>query len=106
MQETRGWREDINQSVSQRIKEYADDYRYFPEPDLPTLTISREWLDQIRSRLPELPHAKHARFIEQYGLSDYDTRILVESRARADFFEAAVLLKHDTPSEPRPSPTG
>jgi aspartyl-tRNA(Asn)/glutamyl-tRNA(Gln) amidotransferase subunit B len=55
VQETRGWREDINQSVSQRTKEYADDYRYFPEPDLPTLTISREWLDQIRSRLPELP---------------------------------------------------
>ena len=97
VQETRGWREDINQSVSQRIKEYADDYRYFPEPDLPTLTISREWLAQIRSRLPELPHAKHARFIDQYGLSDYDTRILVEGRARADFFEAAVLLKHDTP---------
>ncbi len=92
VQETRGWREDTNQSVSQRTKEYADDYRYFPEPDLPTLVVDPQWLDEIRARLPELPHAKHARFVEQYGLSGYDTRILVESRARADFFESTVAL--------------
>lgn len=90
VQETRGWREDIGQSVSQRTKEYADDYRYFPEPDLPTLVIGPKWLNQIRQRLPELPDAKHARFVAQYGLSDYDTRILVESPARADFFEKTV----------------
>jgi len=90
VQETRGWREDTNQSVSQRTKEYADDYRYFPEPDLPTLVVDPQWLDEIRARLPELPDAKHARFVEQYGLSDYDTRILVESRPRADFFEGTV----------------
>ena len=97
VQETRGWREDIGQSVSQRTKEYADDYRYFPEPDLPTLVVSARWLDDIRSRLPELPHAKHARFLEQYGLSEYDTRILVESRAKADFFEATVALANGDP---------
>jgi len=89
-QETRGWREDTNQSVSQRTKEYADDYRYFPEPDLPTMVLSPEFVANIRARMPELPDAKHARFVQQFGLSDYDTRILVENRARADFFEQAV----------------
>ncbi len=92
VQETRGWREDTGQSVSQRTKEYADDYRYFPEPDLPTLVIDPQWLERIRARVPELPAAKHARFVHQYGLSDYDTRILVETRPRADFFEATVAL--------------
>ena len=92
VQETRGWREDTNQSVSQRTKEYADDYRYFPEPDLPTMVLTPEFVERIRARMPELPDAKHARFIEQYGLSDYDTRILVENRARAGFFERAVSL--------------
>ncbi len=92
VQETRGWRENIGQSVSQRSKEFADDYRYFPEPDLPTLTISRQWVDEIHSQMPELPDARRKRFCEQYGLSDYDARILTESRARADYFEAAVAL--------------
>jgi len=91
-QETRGWREDIGQSVTQRSKEFADDYRYFPEPDLPTLAISRDWVEEIRSRMPELPDARRHRFSEQYGLSDYDARVLTESRARADFFEGTVAL--------------
>ena len=91
-QETRGWREDTNQSVSQRSKEFADDYRYFPEPDLPTLVLDRDFVEAIRARMPELPDARHQRFAEQYALSDYDTRILVESRAKADFFETAVSL--------------
>jgi aspartyl-tRNA(Asn)/glutamyl-tRNA(Gln) amidotransferase subunit B len=92
VQETRGWREDTNQSVSQRTKEYADDYRYFPEPDLPTMVLTPEFVDGIRARMPELPDAKHERFVEEYGLSDYDTRILVETRARSDFFEQTVAL--------------
>ena len=91
-QETRGWREDTGQSVSQRSKEFADDYRYFPEPDLPTLAISREWVGDIGSSMPELPDARRRRFAEQYGLSDYDARVLTESRARADFFEATLAL--------------
>jgi aspartyl-tRNA(Asn)/glutamyl-tRNA(Gln) amidotransferase subunit B len=91
-QETRGWREDTNQSVSQRTKEYADDYRYFPEPDLPMLALTPDLVEQIRSRMPELPDAKHQRFVNEYALSDYDTRILVENRARADFFEQAVAI--------------
>jgi aspartyl-tRNA(Asn)/glutamyl-tRNA(Gln) amidotransferase subunit B len=93
VQETRGWREDIGQSVPQRSKEYADDYRYFPEPDLPTLVITPEWVEEIRSRMPELPDAKKARFQEQYGLSEYDARLLSETRHKADFFEAVVAFK-------------
>jgi len=77
--------------VSQRTKEGAEDYRYFPEPDLPPLVISREWVEEIRARMPELPDAKRARFEEQYGLSEYDARVLAESPARADFFEAAAV---------------
>ena len=92
-QETRGWREDTGQSVSQRTKEYADDYRYFPEPDLPTLAISREWVKEIAARLPELPDAKRSRFQDQYGLSEYDARILAETRPRADFYEQTVALR-------------
>ncbi|MCI0884208.1 MAG: Asp-tRNA(Asn)/Glu-tRNA(Gln) amidotransferase subunit GatB [Chloroflexi bacterium] len=88
-QETRGWREDIGKAVPQRTKEFAEDYRYFPEPDLPPLLISREWVEEIRARLPELPDAKRARFQEQYSLTAYDAQVLSESTARADFFEAA-----------------
>jgi aspartyl-tRNA(Asn)/glutamyl-tRNA(Gln) amidotransferase subunit B len=93
VQETRGWREDTGQSVSQRSKEFADDYRYFPEPDLPTLAISRSWVEEIRSRMPELPDARRHRFSEQFGLSHYDARVLTESRARADFFESTLAVK-------------
>jgi aspartyl-tRNA(Asn)/glutamyl-tRNA(Gln) amidotransferase subunit B len=97
VQETRGWREDTNQTVSQRSKEGAADYRYFPEPDLPPLAISDEWRDSVLARMPELPDAKRARFAEQYALSEYDARVLADSRARADFFENTVALGGATP---------
>ncbi len=97
VQETRGWREDTNQTVTQRSKEGAEDYRYFPEPDLPPLVISREWVDRIREQMPELPDAKRARFQEQYGLSEYDARVLADTRSRAGFFEDAVALGGGTP---------
>ncbi len=89
VQETRGWREETGQAVPQRTKEFAEDYRYFPEPDLPPLVITPDWVDRIRARMPELPDAKRLRFQDQYGLSAYDSRILAESRARGDFFEDA-----------------
>lgn len=92
VQETRGWREESHQSVPQRTKEFADDYRYFPEPDLPTLVVAPEWVGQIRSLMPELPGDKRHRFRDAYGLSDYDARVLTESSARADFFEEVVGL--------------
>jgi len=89
-QETRGWRDDINQTVSQRSKEFAQDYRYFPEPDLPPLQISPAWIEKIRHTMPELPDAKRARFAQQYALSEYDARVLAETRSRSDFFEETV----------------
>ena len=92
VQETRGWVEDEGITVSQRSKEYAHDYRYFPEPDLPPLVVSRELVEQIRSRLPELPDARFDRLMAQYGLSRYDTNLLTSSRAQADFFESCLEL--------------
>jgi aspartyl-tRNA(Asn)/glutamyl-tRNA(Gln) amidotransferase subunit B len=88
-QETRGWVEGEAKTVSQRSKEEAHDYRYFPEPDLPPVTLSAEQVEAIRARLPELPDAKLRRFEEAYGLGRYEAGLLTESRARADFFERA-----------------
>nr|HID13543.1 Asp-tRNA(Asn)/Glu-tRNA(Gln) amidotransferase GatCAB subunit B [Anaerolineae bacterium] len=68
----------------------AHDYRYFPEPDLPPLEISREWVEELRAQLPELPDAKRARFIAQYSLSGYDAGVLVADKGVADYYEAAV----------------
>jgi aspartyl-tRNA(Asn)/glutamyl-tRNA(Gln) amidotransferase subunit B len=90
VQETRGWVEPEGRTVSQRTKEYADDYRYFPEPDLPPLSISREWVEAIRTRMPELPDGKRERIMRQFGLSEYEVDLLTDSRARADFFEACL----------------
>ncbi|MBI4339795.1 MAG: Asp-tRNA(Asn)/Glu-tRNA(Gln) amidotransferase subunit GatB, partial [Chloroflexi bacterium] len=93
VQETRGWVEERGVTVSQRSKEQAHDYRYFPEPDLPPLVISRAWVEEVRSRLPELPEARGARFAREYGLPLYDASLLTASRGTADFYEAAVRLK-------------
>ena len=87
VQETRGWVEEKGKTVSQRSKEYAHDYRYFPEPDLPPLVLNQEWVEEIRSELPELPEARHNRFVAEYGLSLYDANLLTSSRAMADYFE-------------------
>ncbi len=90
-QETRGWVEGgEGHTVSQRSKEQAHDYRYFPEPDLPPLALSAAWIAGVRARLPELPEAKRGRFVREYGLGIYDANLLTDTRARADYFEAAV----------------
>ena len=89
-QETRGWVESQEVTVSQRTKEYAHDYRYFPEPDLPPLEIAPEWVEEIRSHLPELPDARRDRFVQQYGLPVYDASLLTASREVAEFFEEVV----------------
>jgi aspartyl-tRNA(Asn)/glutamyl-tRNA(Gln) amidotransferase subunit B len=88
--ETRGWREETRETASQRSKELAHDYRYFPEPDLPPLEISRERVEELRAALPELPDARYQRFMAQYGLSAYEANLLSESRTKADFFEDSV----------------
>jgi aspartyl-tRNA(Asn)/glutamyl-tRNA(Gln) amidotransferase subunit B len=92
VQETRGWIEEGGTTVTQRTKEYADDYRYFPEPDLPPLVLDRAWIEESRAKLPELPEARRDRFMTQYGLSLYDANILTSSRAMADYFENCVKL--------------
>lgn len=89
-QETRGWDEVRQTTVLQRSKESAHDYRYFPEPDLPVLQIAREWVDEIRAKMPELPDAKRERYLGGYGLGAYDAGVLVADRAIGDYFEAAV----------------
>ena len=89
-QETRGWSEEAGATLSQRSKEYAQDYRYFPEPDLPPLVIGTEWITEIRQRLPELPDSRRRRFMQDYGLSDYDAGLLTTTRATADYFESAI----------------
>jgi len=94
-QETRGWVEAEGKTVSQRSKEFAHDYRYFPEPDLPPLTPSREWVEEVRNKLPELPEARMTRFIAQYGLPAYDANLLTESRDTADYYEELVKTAPD-----------
>jgi aspartyl-tRNA(Asn)/glutamyl-tRNA(Gln) amidotransferase subunit B len=89
-QETLGWDETKETTYSQRSKEDAHDYRYFPEPDLPPLVVDEPWLERVRSELPELPRAKYLRFIEQYGLTEYDVGVLIADKATAEYFETAV----------------
>ncbi|OGO28227.1 MAG: glutaminyl-tRNA synthase (glutamine-hydrolyzing) subunit B [Chloroflexi bacterium RBG_16_54_18] len=90
LQETRGWDEAREVTYLQRRKEAEDDYRYFPEPDLPPLVIDPTWLEQVQSSLPELPGAKLIRFREEYALSVYDAGVLTAEPAVADYFESVV----------------
>jgi aspartyl-tRNA(Asn)/glutamyl-tRNA(Gln) amidotransferase subunit B len=90
IQETRGWSEEKEITVSQRTKEDAHDYRYFPEPDLPPISFSLDWLQEIKLSIPELPEAKRGRFMTEYGLTEYDAALLTSSNQTAKFFEEAV----------------
>ncbi|MDA1189380.1 MAG: Asp-tRNA(Asn)/Glu-tRNA(Gln) amidotransferase subunit GatB [Chloroflexi bacterium] len=93
VQETRGWVEGKNVTASQRTKEEANDYRYFPEPDLPPIEISREWMQEVKASLPELPKAREERFVTEYGLSEYDASQLTASKSMADYFEGVLGVK-------------
>ncbi|HOQ89538.1 MAG TPA: Asp-tRNA(Asn)/Glu-tRNA(Gln) amidotransferase subunit GatB, partial [Candidatus Hydrogenedentes bacterium] len=90
IQETRGWDPDRGITFSQRAKESAHDYRYFPEPDLVPIVVDEDWEQRIRQRLPEFPADRRKRFITQYGLSAYDAGVLTQTRAMADFYESTV----------------
>jgi aspartyl-tRNA(Asn)/glutamyl-tRNA(Gln) amidotransferase subunit B len=90
VQETRLWDADHGSTRSMRTKEFAHDYRYFPEPDLVPLHIDAAWVDELRAALPELPQARRQRFVSQYGLPAYDAAVLTQSRALADYYEQAV----------------
>ena len=87
---TRGWDDDREVTVLQREKEEAPDYRYFPEPDLVPVELEEQWLEDIKSRLCELPIQRQIRYIKEYGLSDYDAGVLTAVRSTAEFFEEAV----------------
>jgi aspartyl-tRNA(Asn)/glutamyl-tRNA(Gln) amidotransferase subunit B len=88
-QETRRWDDATGVTSVMRTKEYAHDYRYFPDPDLMPVAVSDEMLAEVRRRLPELPEAKRQRFVRQYGLPEYDAGVLVADGVLADYFERA-----------------
>ncbi|MGM0441445.1 MAG: Asp-tRNA(Asn)/Glu-tRNA(Gln) amidotransferase subunit GatB [Elusimicrobiota bacterium] len=88
-QETRLWDEDKEMTLSMRSKEEAHDYRYFPDPDLPPLVIQKELVEKIKKNIPELPEAKRNRYVNEYGLSEYDSKVLTREKEMADFFESA-----------------
>jgi aspartyl-tRNA(Asn)/glutamyl-tRNA(Gln) amidotransferase subunit B len=88
-QETRLYNANTGETVGMRSKEHAHDYRYFPEPDLLPLKISREWRNRIAGTMPELPPSRRKRFVEQYGLREYDAQVLTASRELADYYERA-----------------
>jgi aspartyl-tRNA(Asn)/glutamyl-tRNA(Gln) amidotransferase subunit B len=90
VQETRLWEAERGYTRAMRTKEYAHDYRYFPEPDLVPLRLDPAWVERLRAELPELPRARRQRFVTQYGLPAYDAALLTQSRTLADYFEAAV----------------
>jgi aspartyl-tRNA(Asn)/glutamyl-tRNA(Gln) amidotransferase subunit B len=87
VQETRLWDASLGRTESMRSKEEAHDYRYFPEPDLPPVEVSDEWVEEIRQSLPELPEARRQRFVKEYGLPQYDAGVLTQSVEMSEYFE-------------------
>ena len=98
VQETLGWDEARGVTVSQRGKEDAHDYRYFPEPDLPPLQLDRAWIDSIKSGLPELPDAKTARFIADFKLTPSEAQLLTSEQTLANYFES-IVAKSKSPAK-------
>jgi aspartyl-tRNA(Asn)/glutamyl-tRNA(Gln) amidotransferase subunit B len=95
IQETRLWNTDRGETIGMRSKEQAHDYRYFPEPDLVPLRVSDAWRDEIHATMPELPAAKRARLIEQYGLREYDAQVLTLTPEMSAFFEEVARVSGD-----------
>jgi len=95
VQETRLYDAEKDETRSMRSKEVANDYRYFPEPDLLPVIIDHDFIEQIAATMPELPDAKSARFITQYGLSDYDANVLAANKTLAQYFEDVVATSQD-----------
>ena len=95
---TLGWDEAAGKIRVQRYKERADEYRYFPEPDLPIVEMSREYVEEVRARLPELPEIKQKRFMDELGLSEYDARLLVGEQTIAHFYEEVLAHGADPKS--------
>ena len=92
VQATRLYDPDKRETREMRTKEDSDDYRYFPDPDLPPLVISAEWIERVKKELPELPEALRKRFINEYGLPEYDATVLTQSKAMAEYYEKLISL--------------
>jgi len=90
------WDEKEQRTREMRGKEMAEDYRYFPEPDLPPLVINKQWIEEIKKSIPEFPAQKIERFVKTYGIREYDAEILTQERALADYFEEVVKLHKDS----------
>ena len=95
VQETRLYNPDLDETISMRSKEHAHDYRYFPEPDLVPLRISDEWRERVRAKMPELPASRRRRFVQDYGLREYDADVLTATRPMSEYFEKVVTAGGD-----------
>ncbi|MFR0620541.1 Asp-tRNA(Asn)/Glu-tRNA(Gln) amidotransferase subunit GatB [Limosilactobacillus mucosae] len=95
-QETRRFDEATGETISMRTKEGSDDYRYFPEPDIPPLEVSDEWIQEIQDAMPEMPGERRARYTNDLGLSAYDAMVLTQTKEMSDFFEATIALGADS----------
>ncbi|WP_124058546.1 Asp-tRNA(Asn)/Glu-tRNA(Gln) amidotransferase subunit GatB [Vaginisenegalia massiliensis] len=89
-QETRRYDEATGKTILMRVKEGSADYRYFPEPDLPPMTIDQEWIDRVQASIPEMPDSRRKRYVEKFGLPEYDAMVLTLSKEMSDFFQATV----------------
>jgi len=96
VQETRGYAEATSSTISQRSKEEAQDYRYFPDPDIPTIRLTKSYVEEIRNTLQELPDAKVSRFVKEYNLNEQEAIQIVEEKTSADYFESCVSLAQGT----------
>ena len=94
-QETRRFDESNGQTILMRVKEGSSDYRYFPEPDLPNLEISDEWVEEVRQSIPEMPTVRRERYIREFGLPEYDAMVLTLSKEMSDFFDETVAAGSD-----------
>ncbi|MGB9873703.1 MAG: Asp-tRNA(Asn)/Glu-tRNA(Gln) amidotransferase subunit GatB, partial [Hydrogenobacter sp.] len=92
VQETRTFDPATGLTHPMRTKEEAEDYRYFPDPDLLPLVISQEWIDEIKNTMPELPHQRRERLVKEYGLTPYEAKVMTDMKAVGDFFESAVKV--------------
>lgn len=92
-QETRRFDETTGETILMRVKEGSDDYRYFPEPDLPPFSISPDWVEEIKQSIPEMPASRQARYVQELGLPDYDAGVLTQTKEMSDFFEEAIDQK-------------
>jgi len=100
VQETRLYDPDKKETRSMRSKEDAQDYRYFPDPDLPPLVIAQEWIERVKATMPELPGAMRERFVNDYGLPEYDATVLTQSKSMASYFEAVVTAAGKEQAKP------